>query len=278
MFDLQAKLLKNAQEKPGMPLVMGVLNVTPDSFSDGGQFQQMDTIERRVQQMVEEGVDIIDVGGESTRPGADKVSLDVELGRVAPVIHWISERFDVPVSIDTYKAEVMQEAIKQGADIVNDVNALQAEGAIELVAETGVTTCLMHKKGSPKDMQKAPEYGDVVEEVIQFLIDRAEACQVLGVEKNRIILDPGFGFGKTLAHNTELFSEMDRLVEEGYPLLVGVSRKRMIGEILNGLPVEERVHGSVSAAVLAGLKGAQIVRVHDVAPTVQALKTVSYLL
>lgn len=278
MFDLELELQKSAQHKPGMPLVMGILNVTPDSFSDGGLFEEMAVIEQRVEQMVEEGVDIIDVGGESTRPGADVVPLDVELQRVVPVIEMITGNYDVPVSIDTYKTEVMRQAVSAGAQIVNDVNALQQEGAVEFVAESGVTTCLMHKQGTPKDMQSAPEYKDVVAEVAEFLSARAEVCLQAGVDKNRIILDPGFGFGKTLTHNTELFSQLDVLVETGYPVLVGVSRKRMIGEILGELNVDERLHGSVAAATLAGLKGVKLVRVHDVAPTVQALKTVSCLL
>ena len=228
--------------------------------------------------MLEEGADILDIGGESTRPGADKVSLELELERVVPVIEWINERFDVPVSIDTYKVEVMKQAVSAGAVIVNDVNALQEEGAVEFVVQAGVTTCLMHKKGTPKDMQSAPTYTDVVDEVSQFLLERAQVCEQAGIDKNKIILDPGFGFGKTLAHNSELFSELSVFVESGYKVLVGVSRKRMIGEILDDAPVEQRVHGSVAAAVLAGMKGASVVRVHDVGPTVESLKVVSRLL
>ena len=260
-----------------MPLVMGVLNITPDSFSDGGCFVDQQIIESRIVQMINEGVDIIDVGGESTRPGAAKVSLDVELQRVIPVIEWIKSRFDIPVSIDTYKTKVMAEAIAKGVDIVNDVNALQSDGALQAVSASDVSVCLMHKKGEPETMQQAPIYMDVVAEVTDFLLGRAKACESAGIEKNRIILDPGFGFGKTLTHNTQLFSEMNKFVELDYPLLVGVSRKRMIGEILDDAPVEARLHGSVAAAVLAGMKGATIVRVHDVAPTVEALKVVARL-
>jgi len=277
-FDLESCLLKSSAVKPGMPLVMGILNVTPDSFSDGGQFIQQQQIEKQVLSMLDEGVDILDIGGESTRPGADKVTLELELERVLPVIEWISERFDVPVSIDTYKTEVMKQAVAAGAVIVNDVNALLEEGAVEFVAQAGVTTCLMHKKGSPKDMQSAPNYGDVVAEICQFLLERAKVCEQAGVDRNKIILDPGFGFGKTLKHNSELFAELSDLVDTGYPVLVGVSRKRMIGEVLNDAPVEKRLHGSVAAAVLAGMKGARIVRVHDVGPTVESLKVVSRLL
>ena len=278
MFDLETHLLKSSAVKPGMPLVMGVLNVTPDSFSDGGSFVEMDIIKRRVAQMIDEGVDIIDIGGESTRPGADKVSQELELQRVIPVVEWLTQEFDVPVSIDTYKTEVMKQAVSAGAQIINDVNALQEEGAVEFVAESGVTACLMHKKGNPKDMQLAPTYGDVVTEVIGFLLSRIKVCEDAGISKDKLILDPGFGFGKSLEHNTQLFSQMSEFIETGYPLLVGVSRKRMIGEILHGAPVEKRVHGSVAAASLAGLKGAKIVRVHDVGATVDALKVISHLL
>ncbi|WP_040728177.1 dihydropteroate synthase [Thiomicrorhabdus sp. Kp2] len=277
MFDLHDEILKVNVTRPGMPLVMGILNVTPDSFSDGGNYVNQQIIESRVLQMIEEGVDIIDIGGESTRPGAEKVSLEVELQRVIPVIEWIKSRFEIPISIDTYKTEVMAEAISRGVDIVNDVNALQSEGAMQIVAESDVTVCIMHKKGCPEDMQNAPEYGDVVIEVRDFLLDRAQACEAAGISKNKIIIDPGFGFGKTLAHNTQLFNELSDFIELDYPLLVGVSRKRMIGEMLDNAPVEKRLHGSVAAAVLAGMKGASVVRVHDVASTVESLKVISQL-
>jgi dihydropteroate synthase len=277
-FNLQEAHNKSAAAKPGMPLVMGILNVTPDSFSDGGLYQEMDAIQQQVRQMVDDGVDIIDVGGESTRPGAEAVPLEVELNRVIPVIRWIAKNVNVPISIDTYKPEVMRQAIEAGAAIVNDVNALLEEGALEVVAKAGVSVCLMHKKGTPQTMQDAPEYENVVAEVTEFLGSRAQACIDAGIAQEKIILDPGFGFGKRLTHNTELFSELMELNELGYPLLVGVSRKRMIGEILNNAPVEERLHGSVAAAVLAAMKGASIVRVHDVKPTVEALKVISHLL
>ena len=278
MFDLQSEILKINNTRPGMPLVMGILNVTPDSFSDGGLFVDQKTIEARVVQLIEEGVDIIDVGGESTRPGALEVPLEVELQRVIPVIEWIKSNFNVPVSIDTYKTEVMSQAITKGIDIVNDVNALQSQGALELVAKAGVSVCLMHKKGNAKNMQDSPAYVDVVSEVMEFLLDRASICEAAGVNRSRIFLDPGFGFGKDLKHNTALFNEMSNFVELPYPLLVGVSRKRMIGEILDNVPVDERLIGSVAAALLAGMKGASIVRVHDVKPTIDALRVVAQLL
>lgn len=277
MFDLNKELKKINFARPGMPLVMGILNVTPDSFSDGGDFLDKKAIESRVAQMIAEGVDIIDVGGESTRPGAEKVSLNIELQRVIPIIKWIKENYDIPVSVDTYKTEVMQQAVIVGADIVNDVNALQSEGAVELVAKLGVSVCLMHKQGEPENMQMAPEYNDVVKEVKDFLLARANVCVNAGIAKDKIILDPGFGFGKTLQHNTELFTELSEFVELDYPLLVGVSRKRMIAELLDDAPLDKRIYGSVAAAVLAGMKGASIVRVHDVAPTVEALKVVAHL-
>ena len=277
MFNLHDELQKINITRPGMPLVMGILNVTPDSFSDGGEFFDQKHIESRVLQMIEEGTDIIDIGGESTRPGAEKVSLDIELERVLPVIEWIKARFDVPVSVDTYKTKVMAEAISLGADMINDVNALQSDGAVKLASETGVTVCLMHKKGNPENMQAAPHYDDVIKEVSHFLEARAKVCLSAGIEKNKIILDPGFGFGKTLTHNTQLFNELSDLLDLNYPILVGVSRKRMIGELLDNATLEKRLHGSVAAAVLAGMKGASIVRVHDVAPTVEALKVVAHL-
>ena len=277
MFDLEEQLIKSSAVKPGMPLVMGILNVTPDSFSDGGLFVETSEIEKQVVAMLESGVDIIDVGGESTRPGADKVELSVELERVLPVIEWIKARFDVPISIDTYKTDVMRHAVEAGAELVNDVNALQADGAVDFVAQSGVTACLMHIKGLPKSMQVAPAYEDVLLEVQTFLQTRADACLAAGIAKEKIILDPGFGFGKTLEHNTTLFTEMSELVDMGYPLLVGVSRKRMIGDILD-VAVDKRANGSVAAAILAGMKGAKIVRVHDVLETVEACKVISKLL
>ena len=278
MFDIEKELQRIHLTRPGMPLVMGILNVTPDSFSDGGLFVSKKVMQSRVVKMIEECADILDIGGESTRPGADKVALEIELERVIPVIEWISARFDIPISVDTYKTKVMSEAISAGAVLVNDVNALQETGAVECVAKSNVSVCLMHKKGNPDTMQVEPHYEDVVEEVKTFLLERASLCEQAGIHKNRIILDPGFGFGKTLEHNKRLFANLSEFTDLGYPLLVGVSRKRMIGELLNNAPVDNRLHGSVAAAVLAGMKGTKIIRVHDVAPTVDALNIVSSLI
>lgn len=261
-----------------LPLVMGILNVTPDSFSDGGRFQSLDTMRQQVEQMAEAGVDIVDIGGESTRPGAEAVALEVELERVLPAIELVAGEFGLPVSIDTYKTQVMKEAVKAGAVLVNDVNALLAEGAEQFVAESGVSVCLMHRQGTSDRMQEAPTYQDVYQEVTDYLLDRAKSCLDAGIRKQNILLDPGFGFGKTLQHNVELFEQLDQMTLLGYPVLVGVSRKRMIGEILGGLPVDQRQIGSVSAAILAALKGARVIRVHDVPETVQALKVMHTLL
>ena len=278
MFDIEKELQRVHLTRPGMPLVMGILNVTPDSFSDGGLFVSKQVMESRVIQMIDEGVDILDIGGESTRPGADKVALEVELERVIPVIEWVSERFDTPLSVDTYKTKVMYEAIAAGAVLVNDVNALQESGAVECVANSHASVCLMHKQGNPNTMQVEPSYENVVEEVKAFLLERASLCEKVGIHKKRIILDPGFGFGKTLEHNKGLFTNLSEFTNLEYPVLVGVSRKRMIGELLNGAPVENRLHGSVAAALLAGMKNAKIVRVHDVGPTVDALNVVAKLI
>ena len=278
MFNIQALIESKSTEQDGMPLVMGILNVTPDSFSDGGRFVERAHIEKQALDMVNAGVDIIDIGGESTRPGAEVVTLQEELDRTMPVIEWVSERFEAPVSIDTYKTEVMAEAVSKGAQFINDVNALQSEGAVELAVETGVSVCLMHKQGAFATMQEAPVYADVLQEVSSFLLARAEVCEVVGLPSSHIVLDPGFGFGKTLAHNTALFERLDELTSLKYPLLVGVSRKRMIADILDNAPVNERMVGSVAAAVLASLKGARIVRVHDVKETVEALKVTMQLM
>ncbi len=278
MFNIKTLIAEKSSRQNGMPLVMGVLNVTPDSFSDGGFFVSEGQIAKQVEQMVLSGVDIIDVGGESTRPGAVKVGLQQELDRVLPVIEWIAGHYDVPISIDTYKTGVMSEAVNRGAVLINDVNALQAEGAVECAVNSGATVCLMHKLGDFSTMQQSPEYKDVLSEVSEFLLARANVCLQAGMDKNQIILDPGFGFGKTLAHNSELFESLDHLTGLGYPLLVGVSRKRMIGEILNAEAAEDRVVGSVAAAVLAALKGAGIVRVHDVKATVEALRVTMHLM
>ena len=259
------------------PRVMGVLNRTPDSFSDGGRFAAFDAAFAQVERMVTEGADIVDVGGESTRPGSAEVSLQEELERVLPLIERIHARFDVPISIDTSKPEVMQAAVAAGAAMINDVYALRRDRALEQAAACGVALCLMHMQGEPRTMQKDPYYKDVVGEVKTFLAERAAAASAAGVPKDRIVLDPGFGFGKNLEHNLTLLRRLPELAALGFPLLVGLSRKSMIGTLLGGKPVEQRLQGSVAAAMIAVQSGASIVRVHDVAPTVEALKVVSAL-
>lgn len=279
MNTLQSLLDETAYERP---LVMGILNVTPDSFSDGGRFMQLPNIIQQVETMLSAGVDIIDVGGESTRPGAASVSLSEELDRVVPVIEWLKENQDVLISLDTYKTDVMKAGLALGVDMINDVNALQSAGAVELLAGCDAHVCLMHKQGVSKTMQDAPSYEDVVSEVIGFLNGRVDVCIGGGVKKERLLLDPGFGFGKDLQHNMRLFEELDKLVDLQYPTLIGVSRKKMIGQILamenEMLPVSERVNGSVAAAMIAAMKGARVLRVHDVKETVDALKIMQALL
>lgn len=255
--------------------VMGILNVTPDSFSDGGLFQVLDAALRHVEQMLAEGVDIIDVGGESTRPGAAPVTVQAELERVVPVIAAIRERFAVPVSVDTSKPEVMQAAVAAGADLVNDVRALQEPGALDACARLSVPLCLMHMQGQPRTMQQEPHYTDVVQDICQFFTERMAACEQAGIARGRLILDPGFGFGKTLQHNLKLLHRLDEFAVLGMPILVGISRKSMIGALLDNRPVDGRLQGSVAAAVIAAMKGASIVRVHDVAATVDAMKVVN---
>ena len=252
------------------PLVMGIVNVTPNSFSDGGRFFDTGRAVDHALAMRADGADILDIGGESTRPGADPVSVDEELDRVMPVLAALV-REGACVSIDTLKPEVMRAAISAGAAIVNDVNAFRAPGAVEAVAASGAGVCIMHMQGTPATMQAAPHYDDVVGEVSAFLLERAAALQAAGVAKARIVLDPGFGFGKTLEHNRALFRALPRLAQAGYPLLVGVSRKRMIGD-LTGRAVDDRIAGSVAAALLAAQNGACVLRVHDVRETVDALK------
>lgn len=253
---------------------MGILNVTPDSFSDGGKFSQVDKALQHVEQLVKEGADIIDVGGESTRPNAQVVTLAEELDRVIPVIEALSNRINVPVSIDTYKPTVMQAAIHAGASMVNDVKALQEPGALDIVAASDVGLCLMHMQGTPQTMQDDPKYDDVVADVSAFLSQRVLACLDKGIDKARIMVDPGFGFGKTREHNIALLQSLDKLIGFDLPLLVGLSRKSVLGKV-TGNAVESRLHASVAAAVIAVMKGANIVRVHDVAATVEALKVTS---
>ena len=254
-----------------MPVVMAILNVTPDSFSDGGKYSSTQAGFVRAEKVISEGAQIIDVGGESTRPGASPVVASEEIARVVPVISLIAEHFDVSISIDTSKADVMLAAVEAGATLINDVRALRAPGALETVAELGVEVCLMHMRGEPRSMQAAPAYDDVVEEVYRFLSERVEACLAAGICKEKIMIDPGFGFGKSLAHNLTLLGELDRFKSMGLPLMVGLSRKSMFGHILHQ-PVEERMIGSVAAATIAAWLGADVLRVHDVAETVDALK------
>ena len=253
------------------PVIMGILNVTPDSFSDGGEFDRVEAAVAHAIEMQAQGASIIDIGGESTRPGAQPVDAIQEIERVVPVIESIRQQSDIPISIDTSKPAVMKAAVLAGANIINDVNALRAEGAVECCAELGVPVCLMHMQGEPRTMQKSPEYSDVVEEVSDFLLARAKACMDAGISKQQIVLDPGFGFGKNLGHNLQLLSRLDEFTALDFPILVGVSRKTMLGAILDR-PVDERVIGSIAAVVLAYGKGARWFRVHDVAETSDALK------
>jgi dihydropteroate synthase len=253
------------------PLVMGILNVTPDSFSDGGRYQGLEFAMERAEQMIKDGVDIIDIGGESTRPGSPSVPVQEELARVMPVIYALRE-LGYALSIDTCKPEVMREAIIAGADMINDINGFRAPGAIEAVADSDVGLCIMHMQGTPQDMQAQPVYHDVVEEVVAFLRERVDALLAAGVARDRVTIDPGFGFGKTVEHNVTLLRSIARMQRElGLPVLAGLSRKSMIGA-LTGRPVEQRMAGSLGGALAAVAQGARIVRVHDVAETVDALK------
>jgi dihydropteroate synthase len=248
---------------------MGIVNITPNSFSDGGRYFDATKAIEHALRLRAEGADLVDVGGESTRPHAEPVSEQAELERVMPVIEALV-REKVPVSIDTLKPAVMRAAIEAGVAVVNDVNGLRAPGAVEAVAGTGVGLCIMHMQGTPMTMQESPQYDDVVAEVGAFLLERAEVLENAGVARERIVLDPGFGFGKSLEHNRELFRAIPRLAALGYALLIGVSRKRMIGDF-TGRGIEERVAGSVAAALLAAQNGASVLRVHDVRETVDAL-------
>jgi dihydropteroate synthase len=255
---------------PDRPLVVGIVNVTPDSFSDGGLFATTDAAIRHALQLHDEGADIVDVGGESTRPGAAPVAEADELARVIPVIEALASQ-DIAVSIDTQKPRVMRAAIEAGVAMVNDVNALRAQGAIEACATSNVAVCLMHMQGEPRVMQANPQYHDVVQEVDEFLRARAAACEAGGIEKHHIVIDPGIGFGKTLDHNLALLRATQKFSQSGYPVLIGVSRKSMFKALLNR-EVEDRLVPSVVAAVLAAQNGAAVVRVHDVRETRDALR------
>jgi len=258
------------------PCVMGVLNVTPDSFSDGGHYADLAAAVARGVAMAEEGAAIIDVGGESTRPGAAAVSVEEELARVVPVIERLATLVTVPISVDSSKPAVMSAAIAAGASMVNDVRALREPGALDAVAGTGAAVCLMHMRGEPRTMQEAPAYDDVVAEVRRFLAERVEACFAAGIGRDSICVDPGIGFGKLPEHNLALLAGLDRLGDPAIPVLVGVSRKSLVG-IITGRPAAERLAGSVAFAALAVLRGAAIVRAHDVAATVDAVKVASAL-
>jgi len=252
--------------------VMGIVNVTPDSFSDGGAHFDPAAAVAHGLKLVEEGADILDVGGESTRPGAEAVTVEEELRRVLPVVEALAREAGVPVSIDTYHPEVMRAAVAAGAGMVNDIYALRHEGALDAAAELGVPVVLMHMLGEPRTLQDAPEYDDVVGDVHRFLAERIFAAEMAGIPKRRILVDPGFGFGKTTAHNLQLLARLERFTELGVPVLAGLSRKRTIGELTGRGEPRDRLHGSVAAHLVAAQRGAGIVRVHDVAATVDALK------
>ena len=257
---------------------MGILNVTPDSFSDGGAHFSLDMALSRARRMVEEGADIIDVGGESTRPGSRGVSLQQELDRVIPVISAISAEIPIPVSVDTSKPQVMRESVAAGAGLINDVTALRQPGALQAVRDLGVPVCLMHMLGEPRSMQRQPVYRDVVTEVRRFLEERVNACKAVGIASEKLLLDPGFGFGKNLQHNLTLLKNLRTIADIGLPLLVGTSRKSMIGKILDDRPVDGRLSGSLATVVMALERGAAIVRVHDVAATADAVRVASAVL
>ncbi|RKY66424.1 MAG: dihydropteroate synthase [Candidatus Latescibacterota bacterium] len=253
-------------------LIMGVLNVTPDSFSDGGLYFRTEDAVRRAEEMAQEGADIIDIGGESSRPGAEPVPLEEELRRVIPVVREVARRLSVPISVDTYKAEVARRALEEGASIVNDISALRFDpNMAEVVARRRAPVVLMHMKGTPRDMQRNPYYEDVLGEVEGFLKERKEAAVGMGIPEENIILDPGIGFGKRVQDNLQLLKNLDRLVALGSPVLVGTSRKSFIGAVLD-LPVEERLEGTLATLVLAVAKGAKILRVHDVRPAVRVVR------
>jgi len=255
--------------------LMAILNVTPDSFSDGGRFTGETACLARVAELIAAGAEIIDIGGESTRPGAADVSVDDELHRVVPVIHAIRRQFaDIVISVDTSKAEVMRQAALAGADIINDVRALQEQGSLEVAVTSQLPVCLMHMQGQPRSMQHQPDYQHVVTEVLQWLLKRAQQCEEAGIAATQIILDPGFGFGKSLSHNYQLLAAMSEFVATGYPVLAGMSRKSMIGQLVKR-DVSERLAGSIACATIAAMQGAQIIRVHDVKETADALAIVA---
>lgn len=253
------------------PHVMGILNVTPDSFSDGGHFNQIERAMAHARQMVSDGATLIDIGGESTRPGAPDVNEQEELDRVIPVVEWLVAELDVMVSLDTSKAAVMREGCKAGAHLINDVRALLEPGALAVAAEADVPVCLMHMQGQPRTMQAEPHYDDLLGEVRAFFDERIAACLAAGIRRQQLLLDPGYGFGKTLAHNYQLLAQQSKLLDYQLPLLVGMSRKSMIGNLL-GRPVDDRLAGSLACALIGMQHGARIIRVHDVRETMDALR------
>lgn len=264
-------LLKKILNQTAPAQVMGILNVTPDSFSDGGKYTQTDKAISQVAMMIEQGATIIDIGGESTRPGAAEVSENDELSRVIPLVKLIKAHFDVLISVDTSKAEVMADAINSGADIINDVRALQNDNCLEVIAKSNVPVCLMHMQGLPRTMQNNPQYENLIDDIMLFFQQRIDVCQQAGIAKERIIIDPGFGFGKTLKQNYQLLAHLSQFKSLGLPILSGTSRKSMIGNLLNR-DVEQRLAGSLTTAIIAAQQGANIIRVHDVAETVDAMK------
>lgn len=273
MFDLTPQLDCNGRALVfDRPRVMGIVNVTPDSFSDGGEHATVEAAVAHALRLVEEGADILDVGGESTRPGAQDVPAEEELRRVIPVIERLAQATMLPISVDTSKPEVMRAAVAAGAGMINDVCALRREGALDAAAALGVPVVLMHMLGEPRSMQDAPQYDDVVADVHRFLAERIFAAEMSGIAKNRVVVDPGFGFGKSTAHNLALLAQLDRFADLGVPVLAGLSRKRSIGEITGRDDPHARGYGSVAAHLIAAQRGAKLLRVHDVAATVDALK------
>lgn len=258
------------------PQIMGILNMTPDSFSDGGKFNHLDKAMKKVESMILSGATIIDVGGESTRPGAQDVSINDEIARVIPLVCAIKKHFDVWVSLDTSKAAVMQEGIINGVDIINDIRALREPGTLDVVAASNLPVCLMHMQGQPRTMQQNPIYDDVLQDVCDFLEKRIDVCEKAGVAKKNIILDPGFGFGKSVEHNYHLLANLEKFHQYGLPILAGMSRKSMISKLLKKTPAESVV-GSVVCATIAAQKGAQIIRVHDVAETQDAMRVLNMI-
>lgn len=255
------------------PHVMGILNMTPDSFSDGGRHNSLVQALTHANEMINAGATIIDIGGESTRPGAEEVSVEEELDRVIPVVEAIAQRFEVWISVDTSKPEVIREAAKAGAHIINDIRSLQEPGALEAAAATGLPVCIMHMQGEPRTMQQAPGYKNLLQDVDTFFVEQIARCEAAGIKKDRLLLDPGFGFGKNLSHNYQLLAHLADFHHFGLPLLVGMSRKSMIGQLLNVGP-SQRLTGSLACAVIAAMQGAHILRVHDVKETVEAMRVV----